>query len=135
MKLYLAHPVGSREVVRAWELDFEARSGIELINPFYDVPKPYPPDTPREKLYEYRPVVSVVPDIAAIEDSNGLIAVINEELSYGTIQEMVYAHIMRKLVYSLITNGEEKHPWLRYHSTEIFTNYKDLERFLLEMEK
>ena len=34
---YLAHSLGSRFQIRKWELDFEDRAGVDLINPFYDI--------------------------------------------------------------------------------------------------
>jgi hypothetical protein len=37
MKLYLAHPFLDRYEIRLWEDTFEYRTGIELVNPFYDV--------------------------------------------------------------------------------------------------
>lgn len=131
MKLYLAHPVDSRGSVRLWELDFEFRSGIILVNPFYDIPKPHKPNATREELYEIASEISVERDIETIENSDGLVAIIDNNLSYGVPQEMIYARLVNKSVYSLITNGQEKHPWLRYHSTKIFTSYKELEEFLL----
>ena len=36
---YLAHPVRSRRSIRSWEIGFEERTGIKLLNPFYDVPR------------------------------------------------------------------------------------------------
>ena len=57
---------------------------------------------------------------------------VNDKRSYGTIQEMVYSHIFKKPNYCLVTNGHENHPWIRYHSTKIFTKLKDLEKFLEE---
>ena len=36
VKFYLAHHRASRDSIRNWELEFEERTGIELINPFFD---------------------------------------------------------------------------------------------------
>ena len=49
-------------------------------------------------------------------------------ISYGTIMEIVYAKINNKPVYSLITNGHDNHPWLKYHSKKIFTTFVGLEK-------
>ena len=132
MKLYLAHPVDSKVFVRIWELTFEERSGIELVNPFFDIPKPYDPNASRYVLQKVDPKVCVETDLAEIKVSDGLVAIIDGNLSYGVPQEMVYAYLVDKPVYSLITNGEENHPWLRYHSSNIFVSYKELEDFLIK---
>jgi len=30
----------------------------------------------------------------------------------------------------VVTNGNAKHPWFRYHATQIFTSFLDLEKHL-----
>ena len=59
-----------------------------------------------------------------------MVAIVNGDLSYGTIQEMVYATLSDVPVYAIVTNGHEKHPWLVYHSTQIFTSREEFEEFL-----
>lgn len=42
--------------------------------------------------------------------------------------EMVYAKIVfGKPVYTIVTNGKEKHPWLRQHSDRVFASFADFE--------
>lgn len=61
----------------------------------------------------------------------GLIAILDWNISYGTLQEMVYAKkIFNKIVYSIITNGVEEHPWLKYHSDKIFTSLNGFEEWI-----
>jgi len=139
LSLYLGHPFESRKEVRKWELMFERRTGIELINPFYDVKDRTDIkriDSGEKGMDEDIDEIKIVQnDISKIEKSQGLIIIIDGKKSYGTIQEMVYAFLFNKPVYSLITNGYEEHPWLKYHSTKIFTKRKNLEDFLIGLKK
>lgn len=138
IKLYLAHPFDFRKQAREWEIEIEKRIGIEIINPFYDVKREdiEKIDLGRTERYEkldYKELVER--DVNQIVTSDGIIAMVTGHLSYGTIQEMVYAHSFHVPVYSLITNGHENHPWLKYHSDKIFTKIKSLEDFLCNLKK
>lgn len=136
MKLYLAHPFDSREKMREWELEFEKKAGIEIINPFYDVKREDIDkiDMGRNERYEKLNAKELVErDVGNIINSDGIIALVNGMLSYGTIQEMVYAHSFNTPVYSVITNGHENHPWLKYHSNKIFISMNSLENFLIRL--
>ena len=59
-----------------------------------------------------------------------MIANVTGDISYGTIQEIVYAYLYNKPVYLIVTNGHEQHPWLTYHSTQVFTSREQFEEFL-----
>ncbi len=124
MRFYLANPFPSRKEVRAWELSTEEITGIELLNPFYDVERSdvVEIDAGRQAKYNIDPTEIVTGDLRAILSCDGIVAIINGSLSYGTIMEIVYAHSFGKNVYIICTNGHEKHPWLRYHAREIFTS-------------
>lgn len=137
VRLYLAHPFPAREWVRRWELHTEKKIGIELINPFYDATRNdvRKIDSGRAERYDVDPVSIVEGDVELICGSDGVFAIVSGDLSYGTIMEMVYARNCKKPVYSLITNGEEMHPWLRYHSKKIFTKLDDAELFLGQLVK
>ena len=140
---YLSHPVDSRRLIRGWELTFEKKTGLVLFNPFYD--------HTREEIaildsgvnyHIYNktldPETIVLNDLANIKKSRlGTIVILPEiDLhSYGTIMEMVYSKIMDKKTYSLIINGYHNHPLLRFHSTEIFTDFNSLENRLWTLRK
>jgi len=132
---YLAHPTDSRKEVREWELNFEKKTGIILINPFYDVPRDDIKlmDAGVCHKYDCDPKITIERDVKNIKNAKkGLIAIINEHISYGTIQEIIYAKtLFNKEVYSIITNGQENHPWLRYHSDRVFTTFRDFEDYFL----
>jgi len=132
MRLYLAHPFDARHRIREWELEFEARTGIELVNPFYDAPDRSDVETidaGRAERYEkLNPHTLVRKDLLLIEQSDGTVAIIDGSVSYGTIMEIVYAYrVFMKKVYLVIMNGHENHPWLIYHSDKIFTSLDDFE--------
>ena len=144
MKLYLAHPFNSRHKMREWELEVEKELGIELINPFFDVERDdkdviedkkitLTTQATREERYALSDVDScelVDRDIDLIGKSDGIIAIVDGSLSYGTIQEMVYAHMFGRKVYTVISNGHVGHPWLRYHSTRVFSKLDELTEYL-----
>jgi len=138
MKLYLAHPYEHLHEIREWELDFEKRSGIELINPFFDVedravPEIDMPTDDRRKLTSkfYKKIVTV--DLREILMSDGVVARLKGHKMCGTYMEMVNATMMKKPVYSMIENDMDRHPWIKYYSTEIFTKLKELEDFLINV--
>jgi len=149
MRLYLAHPFSSRHKMREWELEVEKELGIEIINPFFDVERD-DKDVIEDKkatlttqstrkdrygLSDEDCAVLVERDIDLIQESNGMIAIVDGSLSYGTIQEMVYARDCGILVYAVVSNGHIGHPWLRYHSTEIFTSLDELTEYLRSLVK
>lgn len=135
LEFYLAHPFNERHNIRTWELGFEKRTHINLINPFYDISRE---DVERidagraERYTELIPKELVERDIGYIirSTTTGTIAFVTGALSYGTIMEMVYTKLNNKLLYSIVTNGHDNHPWLRYHSTKIFTNKLDFEKYI-----
>ena len=139
LSFYLAHPFDSRKEVRKWELEFEKRTKIILVNPFYDTLRTdiEKIDAGRTERYEkLQPTELVQRDIGYIATNNGIISIIkknNRGVSFGTPMEMVYAKILNKPCYLLITNQHENHPWLVYHSTRIFTKRAKLEKFLEDL--
>lgn len=146
-KLYLAHPFDSREHVRQWELYIESRTRFELINPFYDLERndrklidskgttltSIATRSMRYGITDEGCAEIVERDVEAIRQSDGVIVIIDGSLSYGTIQEMVYAHQMGKPVYAIIANGHIGHPWLRYHYTTAVPTYEAMTELLKEM--
>ena len=130
--------------MREWELEIEKELGIEIINPFFDVEREdrvviddegitlTTQSTRKERygLSDEDCVNLVWRDLDSINDSDGIIAIVDGSLSYGTIQEMVYARLMMLPVLAVVSNGHIGHPWLRYHSTELFETLDELTEFL-----
>jgi len=125
--LYLANPFVSRKATREWELCFEKETGTDLINPFYDTERTdiLDIDAGRMDRYAADPDIIVDHDVGLIKKADGILAIVDGSTSVGTIMEIVYAFIDSKLVYLIVTNGEENHPWLRYHATKVFTSYTE----------
>lgn len=44
------------------------------------------------------------------------------EPSWGTVMEIVYAHLMNKCIVAFVGNISNISPWLRYHCSEIVSN-------------
>lgn len=133
LELYLAHPLDSRKEIREWELEFEKRTGITLVNPFYDTERKDVEriDAGRVERYEKLiPKEIVERDLKEIDNSNGTVAFVTGALSYGTIMEMFYTKMSNKPLYSIISNGHENHPWLKYCSTEVFKSKEEFEEYI-----
>ena len=138
LTLYLAHPFDERFNIREWELEFEKRTGINLINPFYDVGRADVEmiDAGRAERYEKLiPEKLVERDLNNITKADGTVAFVTGALSYGTIMEMFFTRMSNKPLYSIISNGHENHPWLKYCSTKIFTNKEDFEKWITNENK
>lgn len=136
--LYLAHPFDSRYEIRDWELGFEERTKINLVNPFFDMNGEVfgKKDVSGNSYYAKTDFKGVVEkEIREIQNNDGIISIINNDVKYGTIQEMVYAHLYLKPVYSVISNGQHNHPWLVYHSTKIFQHQNSLEEYFNEFKR
>lgn len=133
---YLAHPFDSRKTVRIWEQKFERDTGIDLVNPFYDIERTDVEeiDQNRAERYEKLDHIHLVErDLTAIYASDFIVAFITGDLSYGTIQEIVYAALAEKPVYLIVSNGHADHPWLKYHADKIFTNTADFKWYIMKV--
>jgi nucleoside 2-deoxyribosyltransferase len=134
MRYYLAHPFDARHEIREWELATEVKYDIELVNPFYDVHRADVSaiDEGRHERYERLDPANIVKrDLDAIDDADGVIAFVDGSVSYGTPMEIMYSHCVHPdSTFIVCTNGHHDHPWLRYHSTRIFTSKQELEQYL-----
>jgi nucleoside 2-deoxyribosyltransferase len=132
----MAHPFDIRYEMRKWELNVEKEIHINIFNPFYDAIERTDVekiDSGRMARYEKLNCVELVErDVKNIRLSDELLAIVDGSLSYGTIQEMVYAHRMKIPVKTVITNGHEDHPWLKYHSNIIYTS---LDSFVIALKQ
>lgn len=136
MKFYLAHPFGSRLEIRLWQLEMEKKYNIKMFNAFFDTKSESTwtnTDTNNNAYFDtlnYKTIVN--DDLDLIKKTDVMIAIINDVLSYGTIQEIVYAHLYKKKIFIICTNGKDKHPWLRYHATKMFISCDDFEIYIKE---
>ena len=137
MKLYLAHPIGERHWIRQKELEIEKETGIELINPFYDLPRPeiVEIDAGKEKpMGESLDYVKIVnSDLLTIYESDGIVAFVGEEPSIGTSMEIWFALSIGRPVY-VVTEKFGMHPWIRYavevSKGQTFKNYEQFKEYI-----
>ena len=135
---YLAHPFEARKIVRPWELLVEKFFNINLINPIYDL---YSEATKliddglktRYEKVDYIKLVERELEQIRGDGTKGVIMIQpGNFFSIGAYHEMVYTHNIGKPVYVLIMNGHHEHPWVKYHSTKIFTTWEMINRFLVD---
>ena len=129
---YLAHPLKSRKYIREWELKFEEKFSIELLNPFYDLGGL---ETEITKQRDEGKEVNfpegyfnklVQRDLTAVLNSDFVVAFVDGSSSYGTIMEICYAHMFGKAVFIIATAEYAKgHEWLLYHSTTMFNSIEE----------
>jgi hypothetical protein len=118
---YLAHPILSREDIRNKELAFEKRTGIELVNPFYDGEEAdviRDLDAGKFTLQEYAAKLNekglgrdfVKDDLRAIDKYDGVVAVIYRGTpTVGTSMEIMY-DVVRYAMFPRFLKD-----WLRKH--------------------
>lgn len=133
-RFYLAHPFAARHWVREWELALESEGFYDLINPFYDLNRDDVAkidNGERERYEGLSPEDIVFRDLEAIAESDGVLAIIDGNVSYGTIIEICCAFTglddnpaewPYKPVWILCTNGHHAHPWLTLFSSQIVTS-------------
>ncbi|MFA5313042.1 MAG: hypothetical protein WC375_06995 [Methanomassiliicoccales archaeon] len=130
MRLYLAHPIKYRHVVRRQELRFEERNpSIELINPFYDTDRTDIGLIDKGMLDRYGvdPII-VERDLQLLRSCDGLLAVPCGHESYGTAMEVAYAYMHGLPVYVIEQTELARHIWIRYHATKMFGSWDELGR-------
>jgi nucleoside 2-deoxyribosyltransferase len=139
----MAHPFGDRLRLRKEELQIEKKTGLKLVNPFYDVEgrtdvKRFDKLSKKEKLKDKAerqkwsrwglkanvPKVVVERDLRAIRKTDGVVAFFTDKISVGTPMEVFYASkVLHHPVYIIIEDKTKMgHPWLVYYATAIFTS-------------
>lgn len=137
VELYLAHPLDKRKEIRAWELDFENRSGISLRNPFYDTPRPdieaidrgdaVPGIKDKAQALQIRDR-----DLKHIDETEGVVAILNQGYTFGAPMEVFYAYYVRKVpVYTVVAERNLFHPWIAV--CENSTSLAELESRLMAL--
>ncbi|MBI2666759.1 hypothetical protein HYX13_04055 [Candidatus Woesearchaeota archaeon] len=134
LDLYLGHSLASRKEIRVWELAFEERTGISLINPFYDQDRADIRALDRGERGVELPFQQVVQnDLRLIQQTDATLALVDKATSLGLPMEVVYAsQVYYKPVYAIVLDGRERHPWILYHATKIFTTQDVFERWIIQ---
>jgi len=141
--LYLAHNFLTRKKVRKWELRIEKKYNVNLDNPFYDNPAraeemlildSYVDCSRKQRSYlSTRSSYSIVEDdLEKIRKSDGIVAILND-VRIGTPMEVFYASRVLRLPVYVVTRKYAAHPWVVELATKIFTNKKELERYLAKL--
>jgi len=146
MRFYIAHTITERHWVRDKLCPALQALGFETSNPFY---------TPDGKPAPYRPEIIIIDkygenseffkkirarqddivdtDIKLIDESDGIVAFMNEP-SVGTSSEMFYGGFIQKKPVFLITYNErnKKHPWILKETRKggIFSSLDELITYL-----
>lgn len=139
MKLYLAHQLGNRKDVREWETEFEKKTGINLINPFYDCPNRKDIELldtlDKEEIKEYlvtrniKDCQTIVDrDLELIRKSDGVVAFVTG--SIGTSMEVIMAFRVFDLPVYVISDKYYMHAWIQVNSTKVFKTKEDFEEFI-----
>jgi len=138
---YLAHPLALRHEIREKELAFEKRTGVELINPFYDADREDivaidagTMERFSEKL-DFQAIVKN--DLDAIDRAQGIVAIVRKgAISMGTPMEMWYTLTSLKPVFVICYDELKAHPWVLYVTENsggfIASSFEDFERKLTE---
>jgi nucleoside 2-deoxyribosyltransferase len=142
MKLYLAHPIAMRKEVRKWELQFEKKTGIELVNPFYDHTENNPesediknfdegkakPNTLKNKDYATNIMED---DLDTIYGCNGIVAFVEpDQDSFGTPMEIFFnSYNLNRPTY-IITKNMSGHAWILALGTQIFKSKKGFTQWI-----
>ena len=142
MKLYLAHPLVLRKEIREIELDIEAVTGVEILNPFYDTGRDdiYEIDAGRksreDKGLDYRAIVKK--DLGHIAECDGIVSYIEKEVySLGTLFETwdTMVRYEDKIIY-IVSPDCLMPPWIRYlvdsSRSKGFSSWEDLKCELLK---
>ena len=139
-KLYLAHPLVRRQEIRKLELEFEKRTGIELINPFYDNPNGRKDIEALDRgEYVARTIKSkqkgleiVDGDLDLINNCDGIVVVKDKtNVSDGTPMEFYHNSKILKKPTFVITEDLCGHPWYIGLATEIFKDWNSFQNYML----
>jgi nucleoside 2-deoxyribosyltransferase len=128
-----------RHECRAWERYAEHQSGIEILNPFYDVYREeiIKIDCGIVEKYDrsFDHMAIVTNDLSYLDSCDAVLAIIEEANSIGTHCELWHSVNVKKPVY-VITGSFENHPWIRYATEStgglIFPTWRNFINWLRE---
>lgn len=135
--LYLAHPILDREWVRKEELRLEMELGLSLENPFYDGLElkhikavDAGMNHPWDGLGHSADWI-VDKDLKAIDDNGGVLAIITESETAGTINEIFYSAKMKHYPTFLIMMKQAwwNHSWFNYTGITKFRTLTEFEEW------
>jgi len=143
IKLYLAHPLDERHIVRKIELELEKKYNIELVNPFYDSHRQDITDLDngiisRHDFTKSQSIRISNKDLSILNSCDGIL-VYQPYNTIGSILELGHAHVLKTLGIKMVTIiiGIPKitnHLWIKAYCDYRFRTFKNFEKFLKEMD-
>lgn len=119
--VYLAHPFAKKDEGKRIQTELEAL-GLEVVNPFergeqaiYDVK--LAPGGGGLNAQDCADIVKM--DLDKIDATDGVVALLIDNASVGTIMEIFYAgHVKKHPIFSLAPTARyAEHPWIRFYTT------------------
>jgi hypothetical protein len=124
ISVYLAHPYSKKAEGKRVQAEIE-KLGILVVNPF---------DRGEQAIYDkklapggggldYNDCAAIVNmDLWKIDETRGVVALLLDPSSIGTIMEIFYAsHVKHRSVFSYApTERFAAHPWIRYYSRGVY---------------
>jgi len=134
MKIYLSHPTKSREVIESWQKYFEKETGFELINPFAGegLKNEKEIEVLESEIKNVKKLV--MGDLRSMLNCDCVVAVFDNNYSVGVPIEIAYAKTNGLKVYSIVVNGRENNPFIRYFSDLVFLDFNELIGFFKAQE-
>ncbi len=126
-RFYLAHATFDKEEIRKKQYLLENNLGKRLINPFYEIEGKIV-----QSVYGDEKERSIMEnDLRAINDSEGLLALVTESRQVGTFMEIFYSYnLLNKPTYVIIAGdnvlGKE---WLKSNSTKTFDSVESFQNW------
>lgn len=145
-RFYLAHATESRKEMRKWEKEFEKKTGVQLINPFFEgkakIEKEFG-DVGKEKYNQLKQKVTnlFAANLREItrKDVLGGIVILDDNWTWGTPAEQAIMWFTSKIVYTLVLSKESNyanHPFVKVLSRgKVFTSKKELEEYMIKNKK
>ena len=145
-KFYLAHATESRKKMRKWEKEFEKKTGVQLINPFFEGKSKIEKEFGNIGKDKYNKLKEKVTNLFATnlreisrKDVLGGIVILDDNWTWGTPAEQAIMWFTSKLVYTLVLSKESNyanHPFVKVLSRgKVFTSKEELEEYVIKNKK
>lgn len=133
MTLFISHPAASRKAIRYWQKKVQDKVRPRLMNPFYDFAKQREiiesdfsgcdiiETEKSQKNYSHL----VLSDLKNLLSCTGVVAIFDGNYSVGVPMEVVYAKNAGLKVFSIVVNGRENNPFIKYFSDKVYLSFAD----------
>lgn len=128
MKLYAAHGFKNhRNKLSLWE-HIETEVRCEIVNPFYANDRENALEITKGNMTtaDLNPSEVVNGDKQLILGCDGFLAILDENVAYGTVIELAFAFESGIPTFVLAPLEHKDHPWLRYYADVLVTSITEL---------